>query len=126
MNKQETIKEIRKFLEGSNEDLKYLVNVEVDPNTNRATCIVHEPNHPPRIEMHPYTPFLYIKDFKKEGYAFYNGDKRLLVDKMKGYAIKITKMRTENHPRLKNGFLYKVTSEVSYNNILEFLNHTME
>ena len=47
-NKEQIIKEIQSFLEGSNDELKYIVNIETDSNTNVAECIVHEPNHNPR------------------------------------------------------------------------------
>ena len=63
LNKSEVLKEIKEFLNGSDNDLKYLVNVETDPNVNYASCVIHEPNESPKIIHHYYTPFLYIKDF---------------------------------------------------------------
>ena len=54
MDKVKVLAEIKSFLEGYNNDLKYLVNVETDPNTNFADCIIHEPNQKPRIEHIKY------------------------------------------------------------------------
>lgn len=120
MNKEQIIKEIQSFLEGSNKKLKYLVNVETNPNTNTANCIIHQPNHKPRIELHPYTSFLYVKDLKKLGYLLYNGDDEKFKAKMIQYGITYKKMKTGGQPRLKDGYLIKVMSSKSYNHLLMF------
>ena len=114
------IKEIQSFLEGRNDEIKYLVNIETDPKTNTATCVIHEPKHNPRIELHKYTPFIYIKDLKELGYRLYNGDEQLLKAKMIGNGISFKRMKTGNQPRLKNGYSIKVTSSKSYNHIIKF------
>ena len=60
MDKSKVLSEIKSFLEGYNNDLKYIVNVETDPRTNYAECIIHEPNQEPRIEKIQYeTIFIY-------------------------------------------------------------------
>ena len=41
MDKLKVLAEIKGFLEGYNNDLKYLLNVETDSNTNIAECIIH-------------------------------------------------------------------------------------
>ena len=74
LKKSEIIKQIKPFLDGSNNDLKYLVNVETDSNTIVANCIIHEPNQPPRIELYSYTPYMYVKDLKKYNKILFNGD----------------------------------------------------
>ena len=56
---------IKKFLDGHS-DLKYVTNVEVDTNTNYATCVIHEPNNEPRLVNIEYEPFLFIKDLKNK------------------------------------------------------------
>ena len=44
MDKTQIINEIKFFLEGENSNqLKYLVNVEVDRDSNYAECIVNPP-----------------------------------------------------------------------------------
>jgi len=118
--KEKTIKEIQSFLEGRNEKIKYLVNVEVNRDSNMASCIIHEPNHNPRIELHEYTPFLYTKDLRKNGHKLYNGDQGLLKAKMIQFGISFKKMKTGGQPRLKNGFDVKVTSKKSYNHLIKF------
>ena len=50
MDKLTIINEIKGFLEGYNNDFKYVVNIEADPSTNFAECIIHEPNKEKRIE----------------------------------------------------------------------------
>jgi len=118
--KEQVISEIQSFLEGKNEDLKYIVNVEVNPFTDTAACVIHEPNATPRVEQHRYTPFLYTKKLKDMGYALYNGDKQLLESKMIQYGITFKEMKTGGQPRLVQGFPIKVTSHKSYNMLLEF------
>ena len=120
MDKEQIINEIKYFLEGGNDDIKYLVNVETNPDSNKATCVIHEPNKPHRIEEISYTSFLYTKDIKSTGYRLYNGDKKYTVAMMKKYGVTIKKMKTGNHPRLENGYPYKVTSTKSYNHLLDF------
>jgi DNA polymerase elongation subunit (family B) len=120
MDKKQVINEIKYFLEGKNDELKYIVNVETDPNENLASCVIHEPNKDYRIEKIPYTPFLYIKNLKKIGYNLYHGDKDLVKRKMGQYGITLEKMETGGHSRLENGYPYKVTSTKSYNSILHF------
>ena len=65
MDKIKILNEIKAFLEGYNDDLKYLVNVECDPKVNFAECVVHPPNGPKEIQKITYTPFMYSKDLKK-------------------------------------------------------------
>ena len=120
MNKEKVINEIKYFLEGKNNDLKYLVNVEASPESNKAKCVIHEPGKDHRIEEISFQPFLYTKDIKKSGYALFNGNKDFSIAQMKKHGITIKKLKTGNHPRLEDGYLYKVTSSKSYNHILQF------
>ena len=120
MNKIEVINEIQSFLEGKNDELKYIVNVETSYDSNEAKCIIHEPECEPRIEKHKFTPFLYVKDLEKLGYNLFNGNK----DKEEAIRIKngitIERMKTGNHSRLKNGYPYKVTTTKTYDHILKY------
>jgi hypothetical protein len=114
--------EIKGFLEGYNNDLKYIVNVETDPNTNYAECVIHEPNKTPRIERISYEPFMYMKDFDKLGYKLHAGKSELLHESIKvKHGITITKLKTGNQKRLVDGYCYKITSKKSYNSILNYL-----
>jgi DNA polymerase elongation subunit (family B) len=117
----ELINDIHKFLSGHNEKLKYLVNVETFPYTNYATCIIHEPNKNPYIHRERFKPFLYLKDLKKYGIELYNGNRDLLIENIEKYGIEVKKLETGNQPRLENGFVIQVSSNISYNSILQFL-----
>ena len=119
-NKIEKINEIKSFLEGKNNDLKYIVNIEAENTNNYATCIVHEPNQPAKQVNYQYQPFLYIKDFKKLGLKIYGGDGNLVKTNMIKYGISITKLKTGNQKRLEDGFCYKVTSTKSSQAIIDF------
>lgn len=114
------ISEIKNFLDGENQELKYIVNVEGDYNTNIMKCIVHDPNDGKSIKDIKYTPFLFIKDFKKEGIELYSNNKEIIPSKMLQYGIKIIKLETGGQKRLEDGYCYKVTSTQSYQSILNF------
>jgi DNA polymerase elongation subunit (family B) len=120
-NKSNYISEIKNFLDGYNNDLKYLVNVETTSDSNYADCVIHEPGCEPKINKVKYTPFLYMKDLRRHNLLLYNGnDDRF--EAMKGkYGITIEKLKTGNQKRLIDGFCYKLTSTKSYNAIVNFL-----
>lgn len=120
MSEIKTIAEIQSFLEGKNTDLKYLVNVETDNNERFATCIIHEPNKDKTVQEIEFEPFIYIKDLKKTGHQLFNGNRDKLKVMLVKHGITFKRMKTGNHPRLENGYPYKVTTSKSYNNILEF------
>ena len=73
MDNVNVLGEIKSFLEGYNNDLKYLVNVETDPRNCIAECVIHEPNKDPRIQKIRYEPFMYMKDLSKLNINLYNG-----------------------------------------------------
>ena len=124
MNKVQVLSEIKNFLEGYNNDLKYLVNVETDPNTNLADCIIHEPNKEPKTVKIPYIPFAYVKDLanlKPNKFILYEGYSDTYIESKKiKYGITITKLKTGNQKRLLDGYCYKVTSSKSYNAIVNY------
>lgn len=120
MDNIQVINEIKEFLDGSNHDLKYLVNVETNPNNKLATCVIHEPYKDVELKQIEYTPFLYVKDLKKNNIVLYNNHQQLQRSKMNEYGIKIKKLETGNQPRLEDGYCYLVTSDKSYNSIIEF------
>ena len=121
MDKQKVLGEIKGFLEGYNNDLKYLVNVETDPRNNIAECIIHEPNQKPKTINVKYEPFMYMKDLEKLGYKLYSGRVDGIEESKRiKYGIKITKLKTGNQKRLVDGYCYKVTSSRSYNDITSY------
>lgn len=122
INKLEILSEIKGFLDGYNQDLKYLVNVETNPSTNFAECIIHEPGESPKIIKVGYEPFMYMKDLQKNGAFLYNGYSQQFIDSMKiKYGIKIHTLKTGNQKRLVDGYCYKITSKYSFNAIINFL-----
>lgn len=122
MDKHTILSEIKEFLEGYNNELKYIVNVETDPKTNYAECIIHEPNQEPKIKHIEYEPFMYMKDLSKHNIKLYLGKSDTLIEsKQIKYGIKITKLNTGNQKRLVDGFCYKITSNRSYNDIINYL-----
>jgi len=122
MNKHQVLAEIKGFLEGYNKDIKYLVNVETDPSTDIAECIIHEPNQKPRIENIRYTPFMYMKDLSRLGRVLYAGkDEEYIKSKRIKYGVTITKLKTGNQKRLVDGYCFKLTSHRSYNDIVNYL-----
>ena len=97
MDKHKVLGEIKGFIEGYNTDIKYLVNVETDPRSDTAECIIHEPGQKPRIDYIRYTPFTYMKDLDRVGILLYPGkDEEYIESKRIKYGIKITKLKTGN------------------------------
>lgn len=122
MDKHKVLGEIKGFLEGYNNDIKYLVNVETDPRTNIAECVIHEPDKEPRIENIKYLPFTYMKDLSRLGRELYVGvDESYIKNKRIKYGITITKLKTGNQQRLIDGYVYKITSSKSSNDITSYL-----
>lgn len=117
----QVIQEIGKFLRGHNEKLKYLVNVETFNYHNYANCIIHEPGKAPYLHKEKFTPFLYLKNIKKYGINLYGGNEEALRASIEKYGITIEQLNTGNQPRLENGYVLKVSSNISYNSITHFL-----
>jgi len=122
MDKHRVLGEIKGFLEGYNNDIKYLVNVETDPRTDIAECVIHEPNQKPRIENIRYLPFMYMKDLNRIGRTLYpDKDESYIESKRIKYGITITKLKTGNQKRLVDGYCYKLSSHRSYNDIVNYV-----
>lgn len=122
LNKLEILGEIKAFLEGYNNDLKYLVNVEVNPTTNIAECVIHEPGEKSKIINVPYEPFMYMKDLSKHNVELYLGKSdEMKTSKRIKYGVTVTKLKTGNQKRLVDGYCYKLTSRYSYNSIINYL-----
>jgi DNA polymerase elongation subunit (family B) len=124
VNKLEVLSEIKEFLDGYNNDLKYMVNVETDPKTNIAECVIHEPGKLPEIRRVKYTPFMYMKDLalaSQNKVKLFAHDPDIIPNMMLKHGITITPLKTGNQKRLKNGYCFKITSSKSYNSIIEFL-----
>ena len=123
MSNINVISEIKSFLDGFNNDLKYVVHIEADSDKNFAECVVHDPNKEKEIVRVPYIPFMYMKDLKANGITLYENCSipEIKFEKMKSYGITVTKLETGNQKRLRDGFCYKIESSRSYNSIINFL-----
>jgi DNA polymerase elongation subunit (family B) len=122
MDKHKVLGEIKAFLEGYNQEIKYLVNVETSYSSDIAECVIHEPNQPPRIENIRYVPFMYMKDLKRFGRELYVGQsEEYIKSKQIKYGITITKLKTGNQKRLLDGYCYKLESHRSANDITQYL-----
>ena len=121
MDKLKVLAEIKGFLEGYNNDLKYITNVETDPRTNIANCVIHEPNKEPRIENIKYEPFLYTKDLSKVKKLYEGQSEQYIESKKIKYGITITPLKTGNQKRLVEGYCFKITSSRSHNDIMNYL-----
>ena len=122
MDKLQTLSKIKYFLDGHNNDVKYLVNIEATSKSCFAECIIHPPGQQPIIESIKYTPFTYMKDVKKLGIRLYSGERRdILKYKMQQYGITIKKLKTGNQKRLEQGYCYLITSDKSQEAINSFL-----
>ncbi len=115
--------EIKLFLEGFNTDLKYITNVETDPDKNYADCVIRKPNQEPYLDRIPYIPFIHMKNLEANGHELYKDFhvKDIVEEKKLAYGITITTLKTGNQKRLTNGFCYKIESTKSYNAIINFL-----
>jgi DNA polymerase elongation subunit (family B) len=101
--------EIEKFLQGHNNDTKYLVNIEADYFTNKVSLIFDFPGIGNQVVKDvPYRPFMYIKDLNKIGLSSYYKNDKYKRQNINDYGIRIVKMETNGHDRLEYGYMYKV------------------
>jgi len=131
-NTIQVIKEIQQFLEGRNDkittsdgnehDMRYLVNIEGNPDNNKMACIFHRPDIKPVLEYIEYRPFIYIKDLKSFPVELYGGSVDLFNINKSRNGIEIIPLKTGNHKRLKEGYPFMVTSSISLNAIYKFFN----
>lgn len=119
--------EIKGFLEGFHPK-QNVIAVETDFNSNRARVHSQFPDSTEkRVELIPFKPFIYMKDFKRLGVKLFNDDRDKLIRALREHEIKVTPMRvTDNNggviERLDNGYKYLVqtTSSKGYFAIQSF------
>jgi DNA polymerase elongation subunit (family B) len=99
--------EIEKFLQGRNDNVKYLVNIEGDYFNNTVTLIYDHPEHGKIIEKNQtYKPFMYVKDIIAMGLKLYFNNSELENKNIIDYKIKINELKTLNNERLEAGYKY--------------------
>ena len=104
----EKLESIKRFLEGKDEQ-KYITGIEGDYFSNEVTLMIEHPEKGKYFEKHHFTPFLFIKDFKKINKKLYSS-KETLQEAIKKHGITITKLRTDDHPRLEYGYTHLITT----------------
>ncbi len=122
MNKLETINKIKHFLDGHNNDVTHLVNIETSPYTNYAVCYFHLPNNTKVKREIYYESFLYVRDLSKFGIELYPDRlKEIESHKKEQYGITIKKLRTDNQKKLEDGYCYKFSSTRSFDSIIKYI-----
>lgn len=119
--------EIKSFLEGFNPKSN-VISVETDYASNRARVYTQSPDsNEKRMELIPFKPFIYIKDFKRLGVKLFDDDRDKLIAALRRHEIKIKPMRITDdnggvNERLDNGYKYLVqtTSSKGYTAIQTF------
>lgn len=119
--------EIKNFLEGFNPK-QNVIAVETDFNSNRARVYSQSPDtNDKKMELIPFKPFIYIKDFKRLGVKLYDDNRDRLSAAMRRHEIKVKPMRVTDDngavvERLDNGYKYLVqtTSSKGYSAIQSF------
>ena len=99
--------DIEKFLQGRNDNLKYLVNIIGNYNENTVTLIFDDPVKGKYIlEDQKYQPFIYCRNLAMMGLKLYFGEDKKEKRNRESYGIKIKDLNTHNHERLENGYKF--------------------
>jgi len=99
--------EIENFLNGVNNDVKYLTNIESNYFDNTVTLIFDDPQRGKYILYdQKYDPFIYVKDISKMGLKlFFNKKEEEKVSRLR-HGIKYKELNTYNNDRLEVGYKF--------------------
>ena len=116
--KKATPEDIKKFLEG-HDDEKYIVSKDwsID-ETNKVYIIIDDPIKGKKIKVQKFTPFCWTKSLRGSG--FYGDDLELIKTKAKEFGIYTQKLKTDNNKRLEDGFKYIVKTSGTYRDLVNF------
>lgn len=107
--------EIEKFLQGKNDNIKYLVNIESNYFTDTVTLIFDDPVKGKSIlPNQKYNPFMYVKNISEMGLKLYFNDKEKHIKNKKNYEIKYKELDTYNNERLEVGYKYLFYGKTPY------------
>ena len=109
--------EIEEFLNGSDPE-EYIVAIEYDFMSNCVYKIKEIPNKGKQIVKDTFTAFCWVGNLNSLN--FYNKSKALQKEAMTKHSIIITKLRTDEHPRLEHGMKFMVQSLKGYRNLAAF------
>ena len=109
--------EIEEFLNGSDPE-EYIVAIEYDFMSNNVYKIKEIPNKGKQIVKDTFTAFCWVGNLNSLN--FYNKSKVLQKEAMTKHGIIITKLRTDDHPRLEHGMKFMVQSLKGYRDLTAF------
>ncbi len=118
MKNENVVEEIGNFLEG-HDPQQYITGIEGDYSENEVHLMIEDPEKGKYLERHKFTPFVFVKDFKKVGKRLY----RNLSERdsaMKYHGIEIKRLRTDDKDRLEDGFKYLITTTKKTENLIRF------
>jgi DNA polymerase elongation subunit (family B) len=113
--------DVQAFLEGEN-NKKNIIGIETSNENNVAILFTHDViTQEKGYNYVKFEPFLYVKDLAALGIPFYDGMNDTKKNNAKALGIKFTKRLKDNgHQRVKDGYVYKVTSTISFKAIVDF------
>jgi len=109
--------DIEEFLNGSDPE-EHIVALEYDFLSNDIYKIKEVPNKGKQISRDTFIAFCWVGNLNSLN--FYNKSKALQKEAMTKHGIMITKLRTDDHPRLENGMKFLVQSLKGYRNLTAF------
>jgi DNA polymerase I len=117
-----SVEDIEHYLEGY-DNQEHIVGIESSYRDNRVHLIIHDPKKGKRIERHKLKPFLWMKT--PDVSNLYEGDRRLIKQKMREFGIKFTPLKTTDEDgqdvqRLLDGYKFLVTCKGTYGDLLNF------
>ena len=122
--KKATPEDIKKFLEGHDEE-KYIVSIELDQTndwsideTNKVYIIIDDPIKGKKIKIQKFVPFCWTKSLRGSG--FYNDDLELIRQQARKFSIYTEKLKTGNNTKLEDGFKYIVKTNGTYRDLVNF------
>lgn len=125
MLKQITNETINTFLNGFN-PMKRIISIECGYTDSSVFIVYVDDNGVKRIKKEDFYPFVWAK--QKVGEELYEGNRSLIVKKMKEYGIWSKGLITENEgktsERLQNGYrvMFYAKTPMSYNKFMKFFN----
>jgi len=114
--------QVTKFLEGKNPE-KYIVNVEIPYNNDKAFLVINDPQKGKYIKKDNIKSFIWFKESLTK--VMYNGKRIKIAKACKKFGVKIKRLKTTLngepiHERMKDGFNFTATLDGPYAKLLTF------
>lgn len=125
MNKKVTKEEIDAFLSGHN-PMEKIIKIEMDYDDDHAHVFYRDEKGIKKCQVEPFYPFVWSKQVAARN--LFNGDRRLLKQKMTEYGIACKGLEIANffdgsvHPRMENGYrvLFFAKMPMSFSKFMQF------